>query len=118
MQPFLTPGRRVQVSHDGGTEPTWSKTGELFYRNGDKMMVVRTTAGPDGLVTSTPETLFEGRFERSILTAGVRMYDVSADGQRFLMVQEVPQPPARVNQIVLVQNWLEELKQRVPPHSR
>ena len=45
------------------------------------------------------------------------MYDVSADGQRFLMVKETSdadeRPPSP--RIILVQNWFEELKRLVPP---
>jgi hypothetical protein len=43
-----------------------------------------------------------------------RGYDVTPDGQHFLMVREIAQPPARLSQIVLVQNWTEELKRVVP----
>jgi len=43
-----------------------------------------------------------------------RNYDVTPDGQRFLMVQEVERPPARVSQMVPVQNWVEELKRLAP----
>ena len=43
-------------------------------------------------------------------TAPFADYDVTPDGQRFLMVREIAQPPARLSQMVLVQNWTEELK--------
>ena len=43
-----------------------------------------------------------------------RTYDVTPDGQRFLMVQEVQRAPAMVSQMVLVQNWVEELKRLAP----
>jgi hypothetical protein len=43
-----------------------------------------------------------------------RGYDITPDGQRFLMVREVEQPPTRVTHMVLVQNWLEELNRLVP----
>jgi hypothetical protein len=39
---------------------------------------------------------------------------VTPDGERFLMLQEVQRPAARISQIVIVQNWTEDLKQRVP----
>jgi hypothetical protein len=55
--------------------------------------------------------LFEGPFR---VDGPFRGYDVTPDGQRFLMVREVPQPTARVAQMVLVQNWFEELKRLVP----
>jgi len=41
-------------------------------------------------------------------------YDVSPDGQRFLMLKPDEQTSSSVTQIVVVQNWFEELKQKVP----
>jgi hypothetical protein len=40
-------------------------------------------------------------------------YDVSPDGQRFLMIKPSEQATS-LTQIVVVQNWFEELKQKVP----
>jgi hypothetical protein len=71
------------------------------------MMAVRITTVPT-FSAGSPRVLFEGPFR---VDGPFRGYDVTPDGQRFLMVQEVPQPPARVSQMVLVQNWVEE---RVP----
>ena len=42
------------------------------------------------------------------------VYDVSPDGQRFLVVQ-LPEPPQEPTPIHVVLNWFEELKRRVPP---
>ena len=58
-----------------------------------------------------PRMLFQGKFGAS---AGIRGYDVSADGRRFLMVQQKERPPVSASEIILVQNWLEELKAREP----
>ena len=68
MLPFPGPGHPKQVSVDGGTEPGWSPKGdELFYRHGEKMMVVNvaTTAA---FTASTPRVLFEGRDQSSFRT--------------------------------------------------
>ena len=73
-------------------------------------MAVPITTTPTFSV-GTPRVLFEGPFR---IDGPHRGYDVTPDGQRFLMVREVPQQPASVSQIVLVQNWLEELKRLVP----
>jgi hypothetical protein len=54
--------------------------------------------------------LFQGRFG---VTANIRGYDVAADGQRFLMVQQKDRPATRVADMVIVQNWVEELKEKV-----
>jgi hypothetical protein len=41
-------------------------------------------------------------------------YDISLDGQRFLMVKPAPADPNPVTEIILVQNWFDELKRTVP----
>lgn len=43
-----------------------------------------------------------------------RRYDVTADGRRFLMVRLLDPPPEPPSELVLVENWFEELKARVP----
>jgi len=59
--------------------------------------------------------LFEGRYS---LPAAVRGYDVTSDGRRFLMVQPNERPPTVASQMILVQNWVEELKQKVPAGNK
>jgi serine/threonine-protein kinase len=105
------PGREMkrQISADGGTEPLWSATGrELFYRNGDRMM--SADMDPSGAVVSRPRVLFEGRYER--LPWGVRNYDASPDGRRFLMLKSLG--GGEPQRIVFVQNVLEELERLLP----
>jgi hypothetical protein len=111
VQPFPGPGAKTQISTEGGAEPVWARNGrELFYRNGDKMMAVDITTQPS-ITAGSPRLLFEGRYEFS--GNGDSGYDVSLDGQRFLMIQPVePEQPA--TQINVVLNWFEELKRRVP----
>jgi hypothetical protein len=72
-----------------------------------------------GAVTTTPELslgtprkLFQGRFIPS--ASLVRSYDVAATGRRFIMVQPREQVPLPAAQIVVVENWVEELKRLVP----
>ena len=74
-------------------------------------MVVDVTAAP-AFSTSRPRVLFEGRYEVSFLVPGMRFYDVSPDGQRFLMVKGDTEAAPR--QLRLVVNWFEELKAKVP----
>ena len=62
---------------------------------------------------SKPTQLIDGSYNWTSASGfGGRMYDVSRDGQRFLVLK--PVESARPTTIVVVQNWLEELKQRVP----
>jgi serine/threonine-protein kinase len=119
VQPFPGLGSRQQVSTQGGTSPAWSHDGrELFYTttgtlggqaSTTKMMVIPTTLGPT-FVAGSPRLLFEGRYGA---TAIVRPYDVSRDGQRFLMVKQNDRAPLVASQMIFVQNWFDELKQKV-----
>jgi eukaryotic-like serine/threonine-protein kinase len=116
VQPYPGPGGKWQISTEGGTEPVWNPNGrELFYRSGDKMMAVEITAQPSFSV-GKPKVLFEGRY---VLTAATfPNYDVSPDGQRFLMIKPSEQEQAAPTQINVVLNWFEELKRRVPTGAK
>ena len=62
-----------------------------------------------------PRLVFEGRYVAR--TGGSPAnYDVSPDGQRFLMIKGNDETPA--TQINIVLNWFDELKQRVPAEKK
>jgi len=112
VQPYPGPGGKWQISTEGGTEPVWNPNGrELFYRSGDKMMAV-DIATQHGFSAGTPRMVFEGQYEKAPFP--ISNYDVSPDGQRFLMLKPVDQAQAAPTQINVVLNWFEELKQKVP----
>ena len=106
-------GGKWQISTEGGKEPMWSRDGrELFYRNGEKMMAVDVSAGADK--PGTPTLLFEGPYDLKI-GAGASNYDVTPDGQGFVMIRTPDsQEPAGTTQVTLIQNWFEELKRLAP----
>ena len=112
VQPYPGPGGKWQVSTEGGTEPVWNRNGrELFYRSGDKMMAVDVTTQPS-FVAGKSRMLFQGPY---LPTPGtLPNYDVSPDGQRFLMLKPSEQSGAAPTQINVVLNWFEELKRLVP----
>ena len=109
VQAFPRPGGKWQVSADGGGEPVWARNGrELFYRDGYKMMVVPVQTQPV-FTPGKPQVVFQWPYEAM---DGVRPnYDVTPDGQRFLMIKaiEADSAPAQINMIL---NWSEELKRR------
>jgi Tol biopolymer transport system component/predicted Ser/Thr protein kinase len=114
VQPYPGPGGKWQISTDGGTEPVWNPNGrELFYRSGDnnKMMAVDIATQP-GFAAGKPRLLYEGPYLPTPAT--FPNYDVSLDGQRFLMLKPAEQTQAAPTQINVVLNWFEELKQKVP----
>jgi serine/threonine-protein kinase len=100
---------KQQVSTDGGYEPVWNTNGkELFYRNGNRMMAVTVQTDGD-LILGRPTVLFEGRFVYHPLGS----YDVTPDGQRFVLIDDSEAEPAPTH-LVLIQNFTEVLKRLVP----
>lgn len=101
---------RWQVSVDGGHNPEWRADGrELFYGNEDHGTFMSVNVDTDGATFSggRPAVLFPIKwfFEYGWV------FDVSRDGQRFLMTR---QNESAASQIEVVLNWFEELKARVP----
>ena len=112
VQPYPGPNGKWQISTGGGTEPRWNPKGrELFYRSGNKMMAVDIATQPSFTV-GKPRILFEGQYQPTPTTSP--NYDVSPDGQRFLMLKPSAAAEAAPTQINVVLNWFEELKQKVP----
>ncbi len=107
--PYPRLDRKWPISTGGGTEPVWARDGtEIFYRNGDKTMAVSVKARPD-FAAAAPRLLFQGHFEAGITA---RSYDVSPDGQRFVMIKGLDREAAPL-QLVLVPDWFDELKARL-----
>jgi hypothetical protein len=115
VQPFPGLGGKWQISTEGGREPVWARNArELFYRNGGKMMVVNVTTQPS-FAAAKPRMLFEGHYAAD--TKNETNYDVTPDGQRFVMVQPSEQERT-ATQINVVLNWFEDLKRRVGSSSK
>jgi Tol biopolymer transport system component len=112
VRPFPGPSGKWQISNEGGVQPVWARSGrEIFYRNGDKMMAVPIETEPS-FRAGKPSLLFERPLSNPDVPQGP-YYDVTPDGEHFIMVQEsVP------TQIHVVLNWFEELEARVPMRSR
>ena len=115
VTPFPGPGARILVSTDGGSDPVWRrKGGELYYRRGYNMMVTSVATQPK-LTLSKPRVLWDGPYSHGTSSqcglAGVTStnYDVTADGERFVMIQEKTEDAAP-RQVNVVLGWAEELK--------
>jgi hypothetical protein len=113
VQPYPDVGKeRWQISTEGGTAPVWARSGrELFYldESNTLMAVPVQTSGPQfssGRPTKVLDTKYSGDFYS---------YDVTPDGLRFLIMKEssVGNPRHPPNMVVVL-NWHEELKRRVP----
>ncbi len=104
VRPFPNEGARVQVSSDGGTEPLWDGAGRtLFYRAGDGITASTVTTG----------ATFSFGARRLVLPGNESgapthpSYDVSADGQRFLVLR----PVGGEAKAIIVHNWIREFRE-------
>ncbi len=91
-------GPRWAVSQGGGAEPRWGANGELFYRKGDSVFVLRVT-GTDVPIIGTPSLV---AVVPAIKAPYEPLWDVRRDGQQFVMVR---QAGAVVSEQLLVLNW-------------
>jgi Tol biopolymer transport system component len=110
VRPYPGPGEKITISIDGANEPVWTRGGrELFYRNGDQIFAVDVSTLP-ALGAGKARKILERDYERtSTLWPN---FDVSADGQQFLMVKTLQDDaPAYVAAVL---NWDTELKRLVP----
>jgi len=108
VRPYPEVGQKVQISSGGGSEVVWARSGrELFYRQGDKMMSVPVETSPE-FRAGAPELVFEEPLASTFRAFGYPRYDVSPDGDRFLMVTQEAERGS--SQLSLVLNWFEELE--------
>jgi serine/threonine-protein kinase len=107
--PYPGPGPESTVSTAGGREPVWSRDGtELFYRSEEQLMVVDVELGV-GFRAGTPRPLFGDVYDRDPgAGGGIANYDVTAEGERFVMVRR--DASAQAEKVVVVLNWAEELR--------
>jgi serine/threonine-protein kinase len=107
VRALASAGGRVQVSTTGGGEPLWSPDGKrILYRVGAGTGIIAATiATTPSLAVTTRTPLVDGPYESDIYHPN---FDVAPDGQTFVMVR----PLAETRQVVLVVNWLQELRQR------
>jgi hypothetical protein len=100
---------RWQVSADGGTVPKWNpKGGELFYIDSKSRLVSVSVASGATFSFGKATVLWDASDTAPIL----RNYDPSPDGTRFAVVKATRARGA--TQFIVIENWTEELKQRVP----
>ncbi len=112
LERFPVLGGRQTVSVNGGIGPVWSRDGrELFFRDDAGGLLV-AQVGPDGVV-GVLETVIESPTRYLVGTDfQSRQYDVGPDGSFLFLSEEAPENSR--SQIILVQNWFEELMRLVP----
>jgi serine/threonine-protein kinase len=107
VRPYPGPGGRWQVSLEGGTEPKWSPTGkDIFYRDGDKFVAAAVRTVPAFEVTGRT-VLFSGTFQANPIGLPVTNYDVTKDGQTFVMLQQAQSTELSV---YVTLNWFDQFR--------
>ena len=113
-------GGKWQISNDGGREPLWRGDGkELFYLSANDREIeiaAVTIESEPRFIASAPVILFQKDYPRLFYP----QYDVTADGQRFIMMKPAEQATtddieSQLTSLVVVENWFEELKRLAPP---
>jgi Tol biopolymer transport system component len=105
VAPFPGPGGKQQISVSGGNFPRWRSDGkEIFYVAPDqRLMAAEVTARGNTVTVGQVRPLF-GRVQ----TNRGYLYDVSADGQKFLLAVQPEQTTSEP--LTLVENWSAALK--------
>jgi Tol biopolymer transport system component len=97
---------RIQVSLSGGWEPRWSGNWRtIYYASDEGIMAVDFESGPD------PSEISVGQPVLALEMTGVQNFDVSRDGEMFVITRDPIE--AFATDINIVLNWFEELKERV-----
>ena len=106
------------VSTNGGSRPLWARDGrELFYLSEDGTLIsVPVEQASAWRVGSPRQVLQTAYFPAAVPGFNYRPYDISPDGTRFLMIKQLAETEPRPGQrgIIVVTNWLDELKRLVP----
>ena len=101
-----------RVSANGGTQVRWRKDGkELFYVEGDSLMAVPVATTPT-LTIGAAEKLFS---DDSLIFGGATdwlNYDVTPDGQKFILREQEAGAEASGPELRVVQNWFAEFRDR------
>ena len=111
VRPFPDASASIQqVSSAGGTEPLWAHSGrELFYVNGaNELVAVQVSADPS-FAASRQDVLFSVVDYRRYV--GYAQYEVTPDDRRFVMLRT--EDLGSATELILVENWVEELRERV-----
>jgi len=102
-----------QISSGGGRYPMWARSGrELFYLSSEGALLAVPVESGTGFSHARAQELFDARPYFGYTVA--RPFDVSPDGRRFFMSRAVADDTSLRPSVVIVSNWFEELKARVP----
>ncbi|MDW3651173.1 MAG: adenylate/guanylate cyclase domain-containing protein [Bacteroidia bacterium] len=115
VQSFPRNNQKIKISNDGGSEPLWVSHGnEILFRSADfNQMISVAIDWTNGFHPASPRVLWEGEY----LDISGRSFQVTDDGELFLMKKSVETKHTR-SELLLVENWMEELNQLFPEKEK
>ncbi|MCU1382750.1 MAG: serine/threonine protein kinase [Acidobacteria bacterium] len=119
VRPFPGPGGKWQISNGGGSSPTWSRAHrELLYRgtdNDSRLRAVSYTMAGDSFRADQPR-IWSDRSLNPL--PGQRWFDLHPDGERVALSPRPEASQAKQDKVVLVFNFLDELRRLAPVAKR
>jgi hypothetical protein len=109
VRAFPDNGGLWKISNNGGQNPIWSRSGhDLLYQAGDQEMAVSYSVNGSAFVLGKPRVWLD--------KVGGIVNDISLDGKRLVVLTPVESPgaPKTEHEVVLIQNFVDELRRRVP----
>jgi Tol biopolymer transport system component len=109
VSPFPSGNGKWQVSSAGGQEPRWRQDGkELFYVSVDGKLMAVAVSTDASFKAGSPVALFQTHRRQPVSSQDVFSYDVSSDGQRFLIITKMDEANAAPLSVLL--NWALEME--------
>jgi eukaryotic-like serine/threonine-protein kinase len=106
---FPTPSGKWQVSRSGGTEPRWRGDGKEIFYIGQKSTLMAVPVNGEGTFSvGNPSPLFHTQLRAQVSSTDLFSYDVTKDGQRFLVNRYAR--PSQIAPIHVVLNSTADLK--------
>ena len=108
-------GGKWQVSSGGGRAPLWARNSrELFYVNAVREMIAKSVTAGTTPELGQPRLLFKMRPELYLVDLErYTPFDITPDGQRFIMARRVAANAGTVAPLSVTENWFEDLKRIV-----
>jgi serine/threonine-protein kinase len=114
VRAFPDNGSQWQISNNGGLDPRWSPNGrDLLYRSGEQIMAAGYTVKGDVFVPEQPR-LWIAKVGATQLFG--TQWDVDSSGNRVAVItpEDAPGTPKADHTFVLLENFFDELRRRVP----
>jgi len=99
----------ISAETHGGSKPVWAPDGSAIYYRDGASVIAAPVETEDGFKSGRAQSLFKDVYVQT----GFRNYDIHPDGKRFLMIKKAEED-VPVTELIVVENWFEELKRRVP----